>query len=157
MVLICNYLKIIQTKYDSKTKMNKLKLWTVYQNKLPFFMIIGLSIPFYKSYLNNCFRHIYFCKNIDIALFENWQGINLMGLSASLSYYKNKPYFINMKKPPTTLLWNKKRQGDLPNVNLCLLVRLLFYQLNKLTKIRQQDSDEFCWIFSIAHKIIARG
>ena len=42
-------------------------------------------------------------------MFENWHGINPMGLSDSLE--ENKKYLTNMKMSPKFLKWNKKIQG----------------------------------------------
>ena len=48
-------------------------------------------------------------------MFENWNGINQMGLSASLADYKNKQYFTNMKMTPKFSRQNKKNSSDRPN------------------------------------------
>ena len=50
-----------------------------------------------------------FFKNIHIIMFENWHGINQMGLSASLADYKNKQYFTNMKMTPKFSRLNKRK------------------------------------------------
>ena len=41
-------------------------------------------------------------------MFENWQKINPMGLSASMINYKNKKYLTNINISPTILIWNTK-------------------------------------------------
>ena len=51
-------------------------------------MEMGLSVPISESYLNDSFFTTIFSKNHYIILFENWQGINRMGISDSLSAYK---------------------------------------------------------------------
>ena len=47
-------------------------------------------------------------------MFENWQGINPMGLSAPWVDYKNKQLFIKIKMKQSTLWCNKKIQGIKP-------------------------------------------
>ena len=44
-----------------------------------------ISVPLYEYYRSNCFYIYIFFKNINIILFENFQYINPMGLSASLA------------------------------------------------------------------------
>ena len=51
-------------------------------------MKMGLSIPWSDSYHNNCFNTPIFFKILEIILLENWQGIDPMGLSATLAKYK---------------------------------------------------------------------
>ena len=41
------------------------------------------------------FRKLFY--KLDIVTFQNWQGINPMGLSASLAEYKYKQLFTNIK------------------------------------------------------------
>ena len=62
------------------------------------------------------FIHRYIFKNINKILFENWQGINPMGLNASLEDKIN--YIKNMKMSPTFLKYNTKNQGIYP-IGLC--------------------------------------
>ena len=57
---------------------------------------MGLSVPFYEYYRNNCFYTQIFMKNTSISMFEILQGINPIELCASLDDYKTK-YFTNMK------------------------------------------------------------
>ena len=61
-----------------------------------------LSVPWSGSYRNNCFETFMVLKNLEIIMLENWKGNNPMGLSATLSGYKNKQFF--KKKSPTTLI-----------------------------------------------------
>ena len=49
---------------------------------------MGLIVTL-SEYYRNFFIHRPFLKYIDIILFENYQGINPMGLSASLTDFKN--------------------------------------------------------------------
>ena len=72
---------------------------------------MGLGVPLFESYRNNCFCAQFF-KNFSIILFENVQGINPMGLISYLTDYNNKKYLTNMKFSPTTLKQNtQKLQG----------------------------------------------
>ena len=61
-----------------------------------------LSVPLPESY-HNCFQKKN-NQNLNIIMFETWQGINSMGLSASLEEYKNKQLFTNMKMSQTALI-----------------------------------------------------
>ena len=54
------------------------------------FMEMVLIVDLSEYYRNNCFYTYIIFKKINTIMFENWQGINPMGLSASLDdYFKN--------------------------------------------------------------------
>ena len=70
------------------------------------------------------FRHVFF-KNISIILFENWQGVNPMGLSTSLGDYLKK--ILNKHENVTNILKIKhKNSRDIPNGPLWTLVQLFY-------------------------------
>ena len=75
-------------------------------------------------------------------MFENWQGINSMGLSASLAYYKLQ-YFTNMKMSPTTLRLNTKKCKGFNQWAFVSVGKTLVYTTEKLTKLRQLNKYEF--------------
>ena len=77
-----------------------------------------------SEYCNNYF-HIYIIfKNINIIIFENWQGINPIGLSAALSDYNT---ILNKHKNVTIILKTKQeKSSDKLNGFLCPLRRLSY-------------------------------
>ena len=54
-----------------------------------------LIAALYEYYCNNCFYTYIVFQKINIIMFENWQDVNAIGLSASLVEYKK--YLINIK------------------------------------------------------------
>ena len=65
------------------------------KNQLSFLMKMGLTDCLYKYYCINYLQTTFF--KLDINMFEKWQGINPMGLSAPWSVYKGKQIRTNMK------------------------------------------------------------
>ena len=49
---------------------------------------MGPNVALSEYDQNNCFYTYIIFQNINMIMFENWQGINPMGLSASLFEYK---------------------------------------------------------------------
>ena len=132
-------------------------LWTILQNKFLFLMEMVLIVPWSDSYHNNCIETPIFFKNIEIILFENWQGINPMGPSANLANYKNKKFFANTNFSPTTLRQKNKIARDWPNRTLFPSGKLLFSQLKKLSKPWQRNSDESLLKIFISLTIVFKG
>ena len=60
-------------------------------------MKIVLTECLSKYYHNNCLYTLFTNPKIDKIMFENWQGINPIGLIETWSEYKNKYLFINIK------------------------------------------------------------
>ena len=57
---------------------------------------MGLTECFLNLIVTTVFRDLVF-QNNDIFMFLNWQGVNPMGPSVPLAYYKNKTIFTNIK------------------------------------------------------------
>ena len=94
-------------------------------------MKMGLNVLLSRYYCNIWFWTPIVLKNLDIIMLETRQYINSMGLNASLSDYKNKQLFTNMKMPATNVIQITKITSYEPNRPLCALGSLLFSQLNK--------------------------
>ena len=88
-------------------------------------------------------RHKYFFKNHDIILFGNRQGINPMGLSVTLTNYKNKQFFTNTKMSLTKLRRNIKMHKGWTKWAFVPLGRLLFSKLKKNLDNKTQIT--ICW------------
>ena len=117
---------------------------------LNFLAAMGLIVGFSEYYCNNYFHTYIIFQNINIIMFENWQGISPMGLSASLADYKRQ-YLTNMEMLPTFLKLKTKKSRDRTNGTLFPLGFCApWYKYFINSQINYQNIDNktniiFCW------------
>ena len=106
------------------------------------YITIDLSVPLYEPYPKNCFIHRLFFINLDTLClkignaFTQWYLVPLWPTINQIIHHKHETFTKNLKTK------HKKIARDLPNGPLCPFGRILFSQLNKLTKLRQRNSDD---------------
>ena len=89
------------------------------ENKLLLLITMVFSVLWYKSYRKNCFETPIVFQKLEIIMLENFQGINPIGLGATLDDYNNDKFFTTHKNVTNNLEMKHKKMRGIDPMGLC--------------------------------------